>query len=230
LAEPLTSFAQEVVLEARQLSRSLGAVPQAVLRQTCLQVRRGEFVALTGPSGSGKSTLLYLLGVLDKPTSGSVHVEGVDTTLLPEDGRAKLRGERLGFVFQFHFLLPEFTVQENVALPMLRRGIAAAEVKRRTLAALARLDLGAFANRLPSQLSGGQQQRVSIARAVAGCPAILLADEPTGNLDSKNGEGVMRFFEDLNRQDRMTIVFVTHDAAFARRATRQIAMKDGVIV
>jgi lipoprotein-releasing system ATP-binding protein len=218
------------MIETHELTRTLGAVRQIVLHPTTLSIARGEFVALTGPSGSGKSTLLYLLGVLDRPTSGSLRIDGVETNRLSDDERARLRRERLGFVFQFHFLLPEFTVRENVELPMLRRGDAPSAARRRAIEALERLDLATLRERRPHELSGGQQQRASIARAVAGRPSLLLADEPTGALDSKNGDAVMQFFAHLNHQDGMTIVIVTHDVGFAQRTTRQVALKDGTIV
>jgi lipoprotein-releasing system ATP-binding protein len=222
----------EPVLETRGLTRELGtAVKTRVLAGIDLVIREGEFVSLTGFSGSGKSTLLYLLGALDRPSSGDVLIDGVDIGELDDDSRAELRGEKLGFVFQFHFLLPEFTVLENVMLPMLRRGKRRPDDAREHAASvLGSMGLGDFLARRPSQLSGGQQQRVSIARAVANDPRIILADEPTGNLDSKNGMVVMDVFEDLVRTQRLTIVMVTHERSFAARASRQIVMSDGQIV
>jgi lipoprotein-releasing system ATP-binding protein len=219
-----------VVLEALGLGRTLGAqVKQTILEDIDLQVRRGEFVALTGPSGSGKSTLLYLLGVLDRPTTGQVLIDGVDASGLDDDERAHLRNAKLGFVFQFHFLLPEFSILENVMIPMLRRKIAKEEARDVAAQTLTNLGLGDLTKRYPDELSGGQQQRVSVARAIAGAPTILLADEPTGNLDSNNGETVFRLFEQLNQGRGATIVMVTHDPAFAARASRQIVLKDGRI-
>lgn len=223
--------AGEVVLEVRALRRELGdKVKQVILHGLDLQVHRGEFVALTGHSGSGKSTLLYLLGTLDRPTSGQIIIDGVDTSALDENERARLRNERLGFVFQFHFLLSEFTVAENVMIPMLRRGLGRAQARERAEQTLSQLALGHLSRRLPGELSGGQQQRVSIARALAGGPTLLLADEPTGNLDSTNGEMVFELFERLNREQGMTIVMVTHDPDFAVRASRQVMMKDGRVL
>jgi lipoprotein-releasing system ATP-binding protein len=219
------------MLETRGLTRELGTqVKTRILRGIDLVVPRGQFVALTGASGSGKSTLLYLLGALDRPTSGEVRIDGVDLSGLDDDERARLRGERLGFVFQFHFLIGELTVLENVALPLWRRGMARDAGERRAREVLERLGLGALAERTPGQLSGGQQQRVSIARALAGRPRVLLADEPTGNLDSANSRIVIETFEQLVRDDGLTIVMVTHETSFARRADRCVRLADGQIV
>ena len=221
----------EIVLESRELVRTLGdKVKQVILDHINLQVHRGEFVALTGHSGSGKSTLLYLLGILDKPTSGQVLIAGEDASRLNDDERAALRNSKLGFVFQFHFLLPEFSVLENVMVPMLRRGVPDAKARAMAMDALNYLGLHELSKRRPSELSGGQQQRVSIARAIAGKPTLLLADEPTGNLDSKNAELVMAQFETLNREQGTTLIMVTHDPAFATRASRQVILKDGKII
>lgn len=221
-----------VVLETRGLIRDLGTtVKNRVLSGIDLTIREREFVALTGASGSGKSTLLYLLGALDKPTAGEVLIDGVDISVLGDDDRAGLRSLKLGFVFQFHFLLPEFTVLENVMIPMLRRGTAkASRVEEDARRVLETMGLGPLLDRRPTQLSGGQQQRVSIARAVAGAPRIVLADEPTGNLDSKNGRIVMDVFEDLVRTQGLTVVMVTHERSFAERASRRIDMQDGRII
>jgi lipoprotein-releasing system ATP-binding protein len=222
---------RDVVVETRDLVRTLGdQVKQVILDHISLKVRRGEFVALTGHSGSGKSTLLYLLGVLDKPTSGQVLIEGQDTSMLSEDDRAALRNDKLGYVFQFHFLLPEFSVLENVMIPMLRRGFSSGRATKQATDTLDYLGLGELGKRRPNELSGGQQQRVSIARALAGKPTILLADEPTGNLDSKNGEIVIQLFEKLNREQGTTLVMVTHDPLFAERASRRVALKDGRVI
>lgn len=219
------------LLIAERVTRTLGErVPEPVLHGVDLIVRRGDFVALTGQSGSGKSTLLYLLGALDRPTSGRILLEGRDIGALDENARARLRNEKLGFVFQFHFLLPEFTLIENVALPMLRRGLRERDARERARLVLERLDLGHRIDRLPGELSGGQQQRVSIARAIAGQPLVVLADEPTGNLDSHNGSLVMDLFESLNRTDGTTFVMVTHNPAFAARASRRVTLHDGRVI
>ncbi len=224
----------EVVLETRKLVRSLHtkkAAAETILHGISIAVRRGEFVALTGPSGSGKSTLLYLLGALDRPTAGEVWIDGVEISGLDDDQRAAFRNERLGFVFQFHFLLAEFTVLENVMIPMLRRGLMGRdEIEDRAIEALSLLGLDALYRRRPGELSGGQQQRVSIARAFANDPEIILADEPTGNLDSKNGEMVFHVFRRLVQEHGRTVVMVTHDPRFATRTNRQIMLHDGKIV
>jgi lipoprotein-releasing system ATP-binding protein len=219
------------VLETRGVVRELGALRSRVLHGIDLVIREGEFVSLTGFSGSGKSTLLYLLGALDRPSAGTVLIDGEDVGDLDDDGRARLRGEKLGFVFQFHFLLPEFSVLENVMLPILRRGRRSrSDAEARARQVLQSIGLGDLVDRRPHQLSGGQQQRVSIARAVANDPRIILADEPTGNLDTTNGHIVMDIFERLVREEGLTVVIVTHERSFASRTSRQLVMKDGRIV
>ena len=196
-----------------------------------LTITGGEFVAITGPSGSGKSSLLYLLGLLDRPSAGRVLLEGRDTAALAPPDLAALRLARLGFVFQFHFLLQEFSALDNVLIPIRRRGAlkpAAAEARAMTL--LDALGLADAAAKLPEQLSGGMRQRVAIARALANDPVLLLADEPTGNLDTKNAAAVFDIFARLAREDGRAIVVVTHDAELAQRATRRIHLVDGRIV
>jgi lipoprotein-releasing system ATP-binding protein len=222
----------EVVLECREVVRDLGTtVKTRVLHGIDLDIHSGEFVALTGLSGSGKSTLLYLLGALDRPTSGQVLIDGTDISDLDDDERAALRSEKLGFVFQFHFLLPEFSVLENVMLPMLRRGRRSPDQARdKALTVLSRMNLSELTERRPGQLSGGQQQRVSIARAVANDPRIVLADEPTGNLDTQNGRAVMELFELMVREERITVVMVTHEPSFASRASRKLVLQDGRVL
>lgn len=220
-------------LEARQLVRDLGQgeVRTRILHGIDLSIAPGKLVAITGASGSGKSTLLYLLGALDRPTSGEVLIEGQPTSTLDDGARGALRATRLGFVFQFHFLLPELTAVENVMVPMLRDGaLATAEIRQRAAAAMQSLGLEELLTRRPTQLSGGQQQRVSIARAIAHRPCILLADEPTGNLDSAAAEGVIELFTRFVEQDGMTVVMVTHEPAFAARAHREIRLRDGRII
>jgi lipoprotein-releasing system ATP-binding protein len=227
----VTAAAAPPALEARGLTRELGAeVKTRVLGPIDLAIAPGELVSITGPSGSGKSTLLYLLGLLDRPTAGEVLIDGVAATPLDDLARGALRGTRLGFVFQFHFLLPEFTAAENVALPMLRHGAARADALARAEEVLASLGLGGLGGRRPTQLSGGQQQRVSIARAIAHRPKILFADEPTGNLDSAAGLAVMTIFDKLVADDHLTIVLVTHEPSYAARADREVRLLDGRIV
>lgn len=220
-----------LLLETKDLTRTLGdKVKQTILHGINTQVEQGEFVALTGHSGSGKSTLLYLLGALDKPSTGHIWFEGSDISQLDDNARARLRNEKFGFVFQFHFLLPEFSISENVMIPLLRRGWSESKARKAAEQTLESMGLLPLLKRRPAELSGGQQQRVSIARALAGNPTLLLADEPTGNLDSTNAEIVMRLLETLNQQQHMTTVMVTHDPSFAKRASRQIILKDGTIL
>jgi lipoprotein-releasing system ATP-binding protein len=220
------------LVETKGLCRSLkaGKAPeQRILQDISLSVEQGQFVALTGASGSGKSTLLYLLGALDRTTEGEIWIDGVELGALDDDDRAEFRNERLGFVFQFHFLLPEFTALENVAIPMIRRGVPHGEAEERAYETLALLGLEELYAREPSQLSGGEQQRVSIARAVANDPALILADEPTGNLDSKNAAHVVEIFQRLTHEHGRTVIMVTHDRHFADLADRQIVLEDGRI-
>lgn len=219
------------VLEARGLGRTLGVGGNvaAVLNGVNLRVRSGEFVALTGASGSGKSTLLYLLGALDRPTTGDVLLEGQPISHLDDAARARLRNHSLGFVFQFHYLLPEFTAEENVMVPLLPRGLPEADCRARARDVLAELGLGDKMRRRPNELSGGEQQRVSIARALANRPRVLLADEPTGNLDSRNAENVFAIFQRIAARGQ-TLVMVTHDLGLARRASRRVELLDGRVV
>jgi lipoprotein-releasing system ATP-binding protein len=221
-----------LVLECRAVMRELGSdVKTRILHDIDVEIHEREFVSLTGASGSGKSTLLYLFGALDAPSSGQVLIDGVDVSALDDDGRGALRSKKLGFVFQFHFLLPEFSVLENVEIPMLRRGRRTpSSARAHALDVLGRMGLAELRDRRPGQLSGGQQQRVSIARAVANDPRVVLADEPTGNLDTANAEVVMQVFESMVREQGITLVMVTHERAFAARASRQLVMKDGRIV
>jgi putative ABC transport system ATP-binding protein len=192
-------------------------------------IKRGEYVSIAGPSGCGKSTLLSILGLLDTPSEGTYLLSGrpVQGLSLPE--RARIRNREIGFIFQSFNLIGDLTVYENVELPLTYRGMPASERKARVIEALEKVGMGHRAKHLPSQLSGGQQQRVAVARALAGHPAVLLADEPTGNLDSKNGEAVMDLLDELH-QNGATIVMVTHDARFARNADRTIHVFDGRVV
>jgi putative ABC transport system ATP-binding protein len=192
-----------------------------------LDVVQGEFVSIMGPSGCGKSTLLNLIGLLDKPTGGSLTLDGDKINGAGDKALARLRNQKLGFVFQSFHLVPDLTVVDNVEIPLLYRKMPAKERKRLALAALDRVGLASRVHHFPTQLSGGQQQRVAIARAIVGKPRILLADEPTGNLDSQMGEEIMSILEELNRNDGTTVVMVTHDDRFAARTARTVRLFDG---
>lgn len=219
------------LVEARGVTRTLpGTVPVTLVRDVSLAVGPGEFVAVTGPSGSGKSSLLYLLGLLDRPTAGEVLIEGEDTAGLSAGALARIRRERIGFVFQFHFLLPEFTARENLLVPMRRAGGDEAVLQARAASLLAGFGLGDAMDKLPEQLSGGMRQRVAVARALANDPALLLADEPTGNLDSANAAAMFDLFGQIVADGRRSIIVVTHDPVLAGRASRQVRLVDGRIV
>jgi lipoprotein-releasing system ATP-binding protein len=208
-----------------------GAVPVTLVQDVDLSVGRGEFLAITGPSGSGKSSLLYLLGLLDRPTSGEVYLDGQPTRALSDARRARLRLARLGFVFQFHFLLPEFDALRNVTLPLRKLGrLKPPEIEARGRALLEELGLPECAGKRPDQLSGGQRQRVAVARALANDPEAILADEPTGNLDTKNAATVFDIFERLSGEHGRSVVVVTHDRELAARCHRRIVLVDGRLV
>jgi len=201
-----------------------------ILANVNLSIARGEFTSITGPSGSGKTSLLYLMGGLDQPTQGTIVLEGRDITTMSEDELAELRNSKLGFVYQFHFLLPEFNALENVMIPMIARGrMSPKEAKERALEILEELGMAEKRFHKPNQLSGGQQQRVAIARALANEPLLLLADEPTGNLDSRNAEMIYDLFAKLNNELGQTIVVVTHDEHFASKTKRRVHILDGRI-
>ena len=205
-----------------------GRVVTHALRGIDLEVGTGEFVALTGPSGSGKSTLLNIIGLLDAPTAGRVWYRGVDTRALDEAGTTRLRGDGIGFIFQFHHLLSAFTAQENVLLPMLaRRGRRNADMDARAAHLLSEVGLADRAAYPSTDLSGGQQQRVAVARALMLQPPLVLADEPTGNLDSESGEQVFRLLRDINARYHTTFVIVTHDEHLAKRCDRIVHLVDG---
>ncbi len=220
------------LIEARAVTRILpGIVPTTLVHDVSLHIDANEFVAITGPSGSGKSSLLYLLGLLDLPTSGEVLIRGVATSRMSETERARTRLATLGFVFQFHFLLPEFTVLDNVMLPMRALGLLAPDAMRaRAKDVLASLGLGEHVDKRPDQLSGGQRQRVAVARALANEPPIILADEPTGSLDSKSSEQVFALLRELVDAHGKTVVAVTHDLGLAERMDRQIQLVDGGVI
>lgn len=220
------------LLEARQVTRILpGIVPTTLVRDVTLTIGEREFVAITGPSGSGKSSLLYLLGLLDLPTSGEVLIRGRATAHIDEAERGRTRLATLGFVFQFHFLLPEFSVLDNVMLPMRALGVLPHEAMReRAAGLLTALGLGDHMRKRPDQLSGGQRQRVAVARALANDPALILADEPTGSLDSQASEQVFDVLQDVVENRGKTVVAVTHELDLAARMDRRIQLMDGAIV
>lgn len=219
------------VIEALDVRRtySLGGVEVPALRGVSLRVAAGEYAAIIGPSGSGKSTLMHLLGLLDRPSHGVITVAGADATSMSDAELAALRNQTVGFVFQAFQLLARATALDNVALPLLYRGVAGAERRRRAAAALAAVGLTERERHRPVELSGGEQQRVAIARALVGHPTVILADEPTGNLDTRTGEQVMETLERLNAERGVAVVLVTHDREIAARSHRQIHMRDGLI-
>jgi lipoprotein-releasing system ATP-binding protein len=219
------------LVEARGVTRILpGTVPVTLVRDIDLRIGANEFVAITGPSGSGKSSLLYLLGLLDLPTTGEVLIRGRATAEMDEEERAFTRLSLLGFVFQFHFLLPEFSAQDNVKLPMRALGELKDEaMDERASSLLSSLGLEGHAHKRPDQLSGGQRQRVAVARALANNPPLILADEPTGSLDSKSSEQVFLILRELVDRHGKTVVAVTHDLDLAQRMDRRLQLVDGAI-
>lgn len=225
------SSSPRTVLATENVTRILQeTVPVTLVQDINFSADAAEFVSITGPSGSGKSSLLYLLGLLDGPTEGRVIVDGQDTSVLDADALARFRLEHLGFVFQFHFLLPEFSILENVMIPMKRLGqVKEADIKSRAMKLLTNLEIDDQNAKMPDQLSGGQRQRVAIARALANEPTIILADEPTGNLDTKNSDIVKDIFVRLAKEQGTTIIAVTHDLDFAEAADRNVHLVDGRI-
>ena len=221
------------LIELRNLSKTydLGEVKVAALKRVSLDIHEGEFVALIGPSGSGKSTLMNTLGCLDRPTEGNYRLAGEEVAGLNREQLAGIRNRRIGFIFQNFNLLARTTAQENVEVPLLyNRGCPRRERKRKAKDLLTRVGLGDRLDHRPNQLSGGQQQRVAIARALVNQPAILLCDEPTGNLDTKTSREIMAFFRELNEQEGLTVILVTHDLDVARRAKRALVLVDGEVV
>ena len=218
------------MIELRGVSKTVtsGSDPLTILHPLTATIPEGQFVAIVGPSGSGKSTLLGLIAGLDSPSSGSVAIDGTDITALDEDALARLRGEKIGFVFQFFHLIPSLTAFENVAVPMEIAG--ASDVKERADALLDEVGLKGRAHHYPSQLSGGEQQRVALARALANNPSIVLADEPTGNLDSANGRHIMELLARVHQTRRTTLVLVTHDSEIAAMADARMVLRDGRVV
>lgn len=220
-----------MLIIAREVSRRYGSPPLqfSALTPTCFQIEHGEFVAIVGASGSGKSTLMNLLGLLDRPSSGQLFFEGRDTTRLRPDAIAAIRNRRIGYVFQQYHLLPRLTALRNVELPLVYAGESRRSRRRRAEAALDAVGLLSKVDRLPAKLSGGEQQRVTIARALVVDPALLLADEPTGALDTQSGREVLMLIQQLHQQGR-TIVMVTHDLQIAAQAPRVMHMSDGAVV
>ncbi|HET8683822.1 MAG TPA: ABC transporter ATP-binding protein [Micromonosporaceae bacterium] len=219
-------------VEAYDVTRTypLDGLSVPALRGVTLTVAKGDYLAIVGPSGSGKSTLMHLLGALDRPTSGRLVIGGRDIAKLSAPEMARLRNETVGFVFQAFHLLPRTSALENVALPLVYRGLRAGARRERAAAMLGRVGLAHRLTHRPSQLSGGEQQRVAIARALVTEPAVLLADEPTGNLDTTTGEAVLALLETLNAESGVALVLVTHDREVAGRARRQVVMRDGLVV
>lgn len=209
---------------------TIGEVETRALNDVSLEIEEGEFTALVGPSGSGKTTLLQLMGCLDKPNSGSVKINEQDVTRFKSNKRADLRREMIGFIFQFFALVPVLTAYENVELPLLLNGVPAKERKERALAMLKAVDLADRANHRPDQLSGGQQQRVAIARALGPRPLVVLADEPTANLDTENGRQAMEIMQRLNQETGTAFIFATHDPRVVAYARRVVKMRDGKLV
>ncbi len=221
----------EHLIEFRDIYKiyHMGDTDVHALDGVSLTIDEGEFVAIVGQSGSGKSTAMNIIGCLDVPTSGSYHLGGVDVSTMDDDQQAEVRNKMLGFIFQQYNLIPKLTVQENVELPLLYAGISADERRERAIRSLERVGLADKRKNLPSQLSGGQQQRVSIARALAGQPSVILADEPTGALDSRTGREVLSFLQQLNAEGN-TVVLITHDNSIAVKAKRIVRLQDGRII
>jgi putative ABC transport system ATP-binding protein len=229
-APALNHDGRKAIIDIRDITKTyqMGEMELQVLKGVSLQIHQGEFISIMGPSGSGKSTLMNILGALDQPTSGEYYLDGQDISKLSERELAKIRNKKIGFVFQSFNLLKRTTALRQVELPMIYGG--AANRNKRAKAALEAVGLGQRLDHLPSELSGGQQQRVAIARAIVNEPSIILADEPTGNLDSRSGTEVMEIFQTMNREQGITTVFVTHDPWIARHTQRVIMLRDGKIV
>jgi len=219
----------DIIIKLEEVWRiyTLGEVEVPALRGLTMEVRRGEFLAVQGASGSGKSTALNMIGSLDLPTKGKVFLDGQDISKLSESGLAKIRGKKIGYIFQTFNLISSLNAVENVMLPMSFQGYKLEERKKRALNFLNMVGLSDRVNHKPSELSGGQRQRVAIARALANDPEVILADEPTGNLDSKTGEEILDLLRDLNKKQKKTIIMVTHDDHLAKKAERIIKLKDG---
>lgn len=230
-AQPISDdeLPNPLIIDAQDITKAFPTMAAPVLKGVNVRIQSGETIALRGPSGSGKSTLMNILGCLDSPTSGTYHLGGRDVSTLTLREQAWVRLNFVGFVFQSFYLISDHTVVENVMLPLYYAGVSRSEREHRAMEVLERVGLGHRLDHRPSQLSGGEQQRVAIARAVVGKPRLLLADEPTGALDTKTGEEVMRLLGELHDAAALTVVIVTHDAEVASFAERQIFMRDGLI-
>jgi len=222
----------DAVLELRDIRRTFkqGGNELPVLRGCSLKVNAGEPVALIGPSGSGKSTLLHIAGLLERADGGAVLVDGSDTSALDDSGRTELRRQTIGFVYQFHHLLPEFSALENVMLPQMIKGVARGAAKKRAQELLALVELQNRADHRPARLSGGEQQRVALARALANAPKLLIADEPTGNLDPHTADGVFAVLQNLIRSQNLALLMATHNHELAKKMKRVVEIRDGILV
>lgn len=220
------------MIELKKVSKvyMMGEVEVVALRNTDLKIDKGEFVSIMGPSGSGKSTMLYIMGCLDTPSGGEYYLEETDITQLSDRELARIRNEHFGFVFQTFNLLPDFTALENVVIPMMFARISRKERKERAINLLKKVDLGERIAHYPSQLSGGEQQRVAIARALANDPSLILADEPTGNLNTQQGNQIMDILNDLHQNQSVTVIMVTHSPRISKYANRIVKLEDGEIV
>ena len=223
---------RNILLKAEGLEHSFfeGDRRNRVLKGVSLQVEAGETTAVVGPSGCGKSTLLYLLGLLDRPESGRILLQGADVTHSSDKTKTQLRNQSIGFIFQFHFLIKELTAIENVSLPLRKSGLNAEDSKEKSMLVLQKLGLESKATRSANKLSGGEQQRVAIARAIVNSPSLILADEPTGNLDSENSHNVFDLLQELAERDKLGVLIVTHNTDLALKTDNLIRMQDGVIV
>ncbi|HIE31636.1 MAG TPA: ABC transporter ATP-binding protein [Methanosarcinales archaeon] len=224
-------MSEEKIIEIRDLTRIYGdGAPIRALDGVNLDIERGEFLAIIGPSGSGKSTLLHQIGILDTPTSGTILLNGVDITKMSDRERSRMRNEELGFIFQYHHLLPDFNALENVMMPLLISGVKPSRARKIAREMLEEVGLADREGHRPNQLSGGQNQRVAIARALANSPDIVIGDEPTGNLDSRASDNIYELLRRLNREHNQTFILVTHDEQMAKKTDRIIRLVDGRVV